>query len=780
MALFADTTFDGPSHAWTVELHDLEAASAGGHALRLTEPPRRMVGSASPQTPIPALLPTRVELSLVDDGTLAGALAGRADTDFRLDVFRDGGLYFRGPLKVETAPAPLRGGLRQLDLTAYDGLTLLKGAQAVGETPSAAQTITSWMGTWIGRLPVGGLHTYTDWQEARQGEAGLHQVLALTEDVRRIAGGGADAGGAAAPEGEGGPTAYAALQHMARLFGATLVQGGPTGGGAWHLVQRSYRAAGVLTDRSYGAAAQDRDLRVQITDGDILDGQRYQARRRAFSPARSAVALWSFEQDDMVNAAFDDDTDALYGWDFFGGVWATPGAVHHSATGDYVEQAVTGGGEWQRLEIHGQATATGGDQPVLPVAQLEFRDTLNQATYYYVGGSANWQTAAGYVEIAPDADGFIDGSLFVGNPPGSGTGYYTLRSRFDPDPDGDGTNEYSEMVLFELALTGGARTYDKGRYTASSAAASRGARRLELKTPLGSVTNQNPVAAALRYADGTDTGAPGSSYNADPFLAAWLRDVGGQQVQRLAGLDVWLGPGAPDCSALSTLLYEGLRYAPVYEEEVIGRGLRRLVAYEVRSDDIGGVTSAWHWKGEDRYTGESTSGGGGGGVNDPPTADFAQSTNDLTVSVDASESTDPEFAIASYDWEFGDGETGSGQTASHTYSSRGLYTITLTLTDDAGQTDTHSQDVYVQVGESPAASFQATELSQRVNVDASASSDPDGSIVRYDWDWGDGTTTQDGGAQTGHSYAAPGTYDVLLTVHDDDGNASQEVQTVTV
>jgi PKD repeat protein len=58
----------------------------------------------------------------------------------------------------------------------------------------------------------------------------------------------------------------------------------------------------------------------------------------------------------------------------------------------------------------------------------------------------------------------------------------------------------------------------------------------------------------------------------------------------------------------------------------------------------------------------------------------------LAVSVDGSGSSDPDGSIASYAWNFGDGGTAMGATATHNYGSAGSYTATLTVTDDDGDT----------------------------------------------------------------------------------------------
>ncbi len=81
----------------------------------------------------------------------------------------------------------------------------------------------------------------------------------------------------------------------------------------------------------------------------------------------------------------------------------------------------------------------------------------------------------------------------------------------------------------------------------------------------------------------------------------------------------------------------------------------------------------------------------------PPTAAFAATCELATCSVDASGSDDPDGEIASYAWTFGDGGTGTGETAVHTYTASGTYTIGLTVTDARGQTATASRPVTVDV-----------------------------------------------------------------------------------
>jgi len=82
-------------------------------------------------------------------------------------------------------------------------------------------------------------------------------------------------------------------------------------------------------------------------------------------------------------------------------------------------------------------------------------------------------------------------------------------------------------------------------------------------------------------------------------------------------------------------------------------------------------------------------------VNDPPVATFTYTCSGLTCNFDASGSDDPDGTIATYEWSFGDGNTGSGVIANHTYAVAGTYAVVLTVTDDDGANGTDRQDVTV-------------------------------------------------------------------------------------
>jgi PKD repeat protein len=77
-----------------------------------------------------------------------------------------------------------------------------------------------------------------------------------------------------------------------------------------------------------------------------------------------------------------------------------------------------------------------------------------------------------------------------------------------------------------------------------------------------------------------------------------------------------------------------------------------------------------------------------------PTASFSVlGVDGRTISVDGANSIDPDGAIADYAWNFGDGNTATGATATHKYSDYGTFTVTLTVTDGDGATGEFSADV---------------------------------------------------------------------------------------
>jgi PKD repeat protein len=181
---------------------------------------------------------------------------------------------------------------------------------------------------------------------------------------------------------------------------------------------------------------------------------------------------------------------------------------------------------------------------------------------------------------------------------------------------------------------------------------------------------------------------------------------------------------------------------------------------------------SWHW---------SLSGHGGPPPNALPTAVFTSTAGVNTASFDASGSTDEDGTISSYEWDFGDGQVGTGVAPTHNYAVGGTYTVSLKVTDNLGGVTTLAQEILVldpPLNQAPVATFNAVGGVRTVSVDATASTDSDGSIATYEWNFGDGATKQ--GLVATHQYEVGGTYDVTLRVTDDDGAVTELTKSVLV
>ncbi len=168
----------------------------------------------------------------------------------------------------------------------------------------------------------------------------------------------------------------------------------------------------------------------------------------------------------------------------------------------------------------------------------------------------------------------------------------------------------------------------------------------------------------------------------------------------------------------------------------------------------------------------------GEGIAQPPVAEFAVDCTSLACAFDASASTAPASTISSYAWDFGDGSTGTGRTPDHDYAVGGDYDVTLTVTTARSLTDTETKPVQVvRVNAGPVADFTRDCSELTCVFDASGSSDPDGTLTGYDWDFGDGDTAS-GATPAAHTFPGAGSYEVALTVTDNEG--ATDVRTVTV
>lgn len=153
----------------------------------------------------------------------------------------------------------------------------------------------------------------------------------------------------------------------------------------------------------------------------------------------------------------------------------------------------------------------------------------------------------------------------------------------------------------------------------------------------------------------------------------------------------------------------------------------------------------------------------------------------LDVSFSGAGSADTDGTIAAYNWNFGDNTAGTGVNPSHSYSAGGTYTVTLTVTDDDGETGNATRQVTVTAANlKPTAAIGNPSIDDlTVSVSGADSTDTDGTIAGYSWNWGDNTAAGSG-VSASHTYATGGTYTVTLTVTDDDGATDTATRQVTV
>lgn len=180
----------------------------------------------------------------------------------------------------------------------------------------------------------------------------------------------------------------------------------------------------------------------------------------------------------------------------------------------------------------------------------------------------------------------------------------------------------------------------------------------------------------------------------------------------------------------------------------------------------------------------------GGGASGPQalfTAAPDKQVIPFTANFDGTLSYDEAGRIVSYTWDFGDGTIGHGPVTAHVYKEDGVYRVKLTVVDNRGMSSESTMTVQA-LNPPPHASFSYSPKSKMedkyivgasewITFDASDSTD-DGEIVSYDWNFGDGHT--DTGKVVKHRYLWPGTYNVVLTVTDNDGGKTSYVQQVTI
>ena len=154
--------------------------------------------------------------------------------------------------------------------------------------------------------------------------------------------------------------------------------------------------------------------------------------------------------------------------------------------------------------------------------------------------------------------------------------------------------------------------------------------------------------------------------------------------------------------------------------------------------------------------------------------------------LDGSASVDPDGTLVEYAFTFGDGSNSTGALASlaHAWSSPGMYMVNLTVLDNSGAVDTATTNVTVIPNVPPAAALAVSpspvQAGRPAEVNASASLDPDGILLEYNFTFGDGSFSVGTQAVVTHAWAVAGLYTVGVTVRDDSGAVDSTSVNVTV
>ncbi|RLF48029.1 MAG: hypothetical protein DRN29_00935 [Thermoplasmata archaeon] len=168
----------------------------------------------------------------------------------------------------------------------------------------------------------------------------------------------------------------------------------------------------------------------------------------------------------------------------------------------------------------------------------------------------------------------------------------------------------------------------------------------------------------------------------------------------------------------------------------------------------------------------------------PPVANFSWSPTEVfsytLVEFNASSSYDSDGSIVNYTWNFGDGNAGYGVLPTHKYTNSGTYIIVLTVRDDMGAESSMEIEFEVK-NRKPDAKFIFTPeepyAGEEINF-TDLSSDLDGKIVEWRWDFGDGSIVY--GKDVTHAYDKAGEYTVTLQVKDDEGAKANYSMTIKI
>lgn len=147
----------------------------------------------------------------------------------------------------------------------------------------------------------------------------------------------------------------------------------------------------------------------------------------------------------------------------------------------------------------------------------------------------------------------------------------------------------------------------------------------------------------------------------------------------------------------------------------------------------------------------------------PIDAIFTMSTDSVCQKSNISFEDNSIGSLVNWAWDFGDGGTSATQSPTHHYTLAGTHTVRLIVTDDVPCSDTTYQTVYIDSIPTLELITDRTEVcnGERINMGLNFLY----TAIGFTWDFGDGTSQEDGSGGTYHSYNQPGTYYIAASSH---------------
>jgi len=157
-------------------------------------------------------------------------------------------------------------------------------------------------------------------------------------------------------------------------------------------------------------------------------------------------------------------------------------------------------------------------------------------------------------------------------------------------------------------------------------------------------------------------------------------------------------------------------------------------------------------------------------VGNPPVAGFTTNVTVIPVGGTIQFTDDSTGDITGWAWDFGDGNTSTDRNATHTYSTAGLQTVSLTVSNAYGE-DTETKVSFIDVGHPPAANFTPSATIGVVPAVITFTDTSANTPTAWLWDFGDGNNSTH--QNPSHTYVTKGTYTVTLTATNAYGEDSE-------